>query len=103
MKRKFSIQQLADLGILGEKHYDEWRSLVLRDVEHSTNNHGTAVLVTIEVDGRFWQFAVGYYHEDWSGTNDLVEASPNPHFQIEADEVWAYTEVRYRKRAPMPQ
>jgi hypothetical protein len=88
----FTIAELAAKGIDGNVHYDEWEPPPLH-VEQSTDSHGTALLVTFEHEGAFWQVSVGYCHEDWSA-NDIADARETA--TVEATQVEPYTCVRYR-------
>ena len=92
-RRFFSSAELKAIGLDGAQCPEEWESDQIVDIESSQDSHGTAVLVTFKYEDAFWQVSVGHHHEDWSGTNDLVERS-----RLEAYEATPYTKTLYRRR-----
>jgi len=89
MKKKITLARLAELGIKGDTHHEEWDHPAVQWTESS---RGLAVVI-FEDEGRFWQLEIEYHPEDWSGTNDLWEMRGHPEWEVEVVEVVRETQV----------
>lgn len=105
MKRTFSTELLRrlfrdddfpdypdDSGVLLWEHTG-----AIVETKDSADSHGTAVQVIFEHENAFWRVCIGYHHEDWSSTNDLVQER-----ELDAERVYPHviTKVEYKTEPP---